>query len=135
MNKRIKFLYLAMTFSLLMINSSCSSEQKVELEEVKAKKLPKDDKIPPIVAMITEIEEVKGVQKYIYVKIPSDNKWYEEGLFGFIYNDVEKKELVGKFKVTKIHKHFTIGEILELHYPIKPKAIIVIEVDPRHLIK
>lgn len=135
MNKINKILHLLFALFLLISFSSCSSEQKVELEEVEAKKLPKEEKIPPIIAMITEIEEVKGVQKYIYVKIPSDNQWYEEGLMGLIYNDVEKKELVGKFKVTKIHKHFTVGEILELHYPIKPKAIVVIEVDPRYLIK
>jgi hypothetical protein len=135
MNKIEKFIYFATAFFLVVSLSLCSSEQKVELEEVEAKKLPKEEKIPPIISMITEIEEVRGVQKYIYVKIPSDNQWYEEGLFGLIYNDVEKKELVGKFKVTKIHKNFTVGEILELHYPIKPKAIIVIEVDPRYLIK
>jgi hypothetical protein len=135
MSKIFKFLHLALTFSLLLSLSFCSSEQKVELEEVKAKKLPKEEKIPPIISMITEIEEVKGVQKYIYVKIANDNQWFEEGLFGLIYNDVEKKELVGKFKVTKIHKHFTVGEIQELYYPIKANAIIVIEVDPRHLIK
>jgi hypothetical protein len=125
--------YLLLTFCLLFV-LSCSSNE-VKLVEITSEKIPDVKKVPPVEAMIVEVEIVKGEQKYIYIKIGSDNEWFKEGLFGYIYNDVGMKDKIGKFKVIEVYNKRAKGEIIELGYTIEAGARVFIEVDPRFLIK
>ncbi|MDY6969221.1 MAG: hypothetical protein SVR08_11310 [Spirochaetota bacterium] len=95
----------------------------------------KQEKISPSIGMITEIEEVGGVQKYIYIKLGKKNRRLKKGLLGYIYNDLAMKEKIGKFELIQVFRNFSKGKIIELNYKIDTKAIVAIEVDPRYLIK
>lgn len=118
----------------LLVFFGCATETEIVLPEVKSQKMPEVKKVPPVVAVVIEVEEFKGEQKYIYIKMTSDNEWCSNGFIGLIFNDVGMKEKIGKFKVVQIFKNRLKGEILELGYPVKPGSRVVIEVDPRFLI-
>ena len=136
--KKIAFYLYVFLLSISLMQ--CSSAEKSKLEEIAEKKLPKGDGkkeefVDPVQAMVAEIEVIEGVQKFVYYKVDVENKWYEEGLLGYVFNDIEMKKKVAKFKVVKIQNKFSKGEILELYFPIKQSAIVFIEVDPRKVIK
>jgi len=132
MFKQWGILFTLCAFSVMIVG--CVPKQ-IQLESVSSEKIPDVPKLEAVTAMIIEIEEVKGEQKFIYIKLGKDNEWYEEGQIGFIFNDVEKKKKIGKFKVIEIFDKFSKGEVLELSYKIDPKGVVEIEVDPRFLTK
>lgn len=103
------------------------------LEPVSTEKIPEVEKLEPLTGMIIEIEEVKGEQKFLYIKLGKENEWYKKGLIGYIFNDVAKKEKVGKFEVIEIYEKFSKGKIIELSYKISPKGVVQLEIDPRYL--
>ncbi|MCP4133334.1 MAG: hypothetical protein GY754_20365 [bacterium] len=123
-----------LTVLFAVILFSCAP-RIVHLEEIKSEKIPEVKRLAPLVGMITEIEEVRGEQKFIYIKLGRNNEWYKAGYIGFVYNDVKMTEKVAKFRVVKLYDKFSKGEILELNYTIDPKAIVSVEVDPRFLTK
>lgn len=130
----LKYTILLINILLCSFLLQCASEE-VNLVEITSEKIPDVKKLPPVKAMITEVEEERGEQKYIYIKQGSDNSWFKEGLFGYIFNDVAMNEQIGKFKIVQVYKKFSKGEIIELSYTIEPKAVVLVEVDPRFLIK
>jgi len=119
--------------SLVFVN--CSTPKTIKLEEIKTQKIPDVKKLPPLRGMISEIEEVKGEQKYIYIKLGNSNEWYKMDLIGFVFNDVAMTEKIAKFKVIEVYPNYSKGEIIELNYIIKDKAIVEVEIDPRFLTK
>lgn len=125
--------FLLCVVSLLFI--SCSKPEVIKLEEVTTQKIPDVKKLPPLRGMITEIESVNGEQKYIYIKLGSSNEWYKVGLIGFVYNDVAMTEKIAKFQVVEVYPNYSKGEILEMNYIIKDKAVVEVEIDPRFLTK
>ena len=134
-----KKLFFGLILILLgIVLSSCLSKM-VKLEEVYPEggepKSEEAEKIAPVTGMIAEIEEVGGEQKYIYIKLGSKIKGVRKGRKGHIYNDPAMTEKIGKFQIIEVFPDFSKGKILELNYKIKDTAIVLIEVDPRHLIK
>jgi hypothetical protein len=132
MYKLLLFVLLCAVSSLFI---SCAKPEAIKLEEIKTQKIPDVKKLPPLRGMITEIESVNGEQKYIYIKLGSSNEWYKVGLIGFVYNDVALTEKIAKFQVVEVYPNYSKGEILEMNYTIKDKAVVEIEIDPRFLTK
>lgn len=130
-----KVLALNLVILLLVIVSGGCAKQPVVLEEVKTEKVPEVKKLPPLRGMVTEIELVKGEQKFIYMKMGAPSEWYKVGLIGYVYNDVAMTEKIAKFEVVEVYENFSKGKILELNYTIIPKAVVEVEVDPRFLSK
>jgi hypothetical protein len=128
------FIIIIISICTLCVFPSCS-EKKVQLEEVQTQKIPDVKKLPPLRGMISEIEEVSGEQKIIYIKLGNKNEWYKKGLIGYVYNDVSMKEQIAKFEVIDVYENYSKGVILELNYTIKNKAVVEVEIDPRFLIK
>jgi len=95
----------------------------------------KEDKIQPVSGMIVEIEEVSGEQKYIYIRIGSKNRGIKTGLKGYIFNDPALTEKIGKFQFIEVYREFSKGQIIELNYKVKPNALVLVEIDPGHLIE
>lgn len=139
MNNKLK-MFFKLNMLLLTLCSSffviaCQSTEIVELEEIEYQPLPEEKKIPAVEGMITEIVEKSGEQTSLYIKIGSNKKGIKKDLFGYVFNDVGKTEKVAKFKLTHVYENMSKAKIVELSYPIKPKAIALIEVDPRFEIK
>jgi hypothetical protein len=94
-----------------------------------------DKKRPPVTAPVLEIEEVGGVQKFIYLKIGTKNDGIRYGLKGILYNDPTMIAPIGKFQLIEVYYDFAKGKVLELNYKIAPNAIVKIEVDPDNLVE
>jgi len=95
----------------------------------------KEDKIQPVSGMIVEIEEVSGEQKYIYIKLGTKNRGIKTGIKGYIFNDPALTEKIGKFQFIEVYREFSKGQIIELNYKVKSNAVVLVEVDPGHLIE
>lgn len=93
----------------------------------------KDERIPPAICMIKEIETYSGIQKNIYVAL-GNKKGIKKDLMGYIYNDPQMKELVGKAQVTEVYSNIIKLKIIETSYKVDIKGIVLIEVDPRFYI-
>ena len=94
-----------------------------------------EDRVPAAVGMIKEIEMYGGVQKYIYVALGRKTKGIKKGLKGYIYNDPQMREKVGKVEIVEIYSDIVKVKILETSYKVDPKGVIAIEVDPRFYIE
>lgn len=99
--------------------------------------VPQDEKedIPPAVGMVKEIETHNGVQKYLYVGLGKRTRGLKPGLYGYVYNDVQMKEKVGKAQVVEIYDDVIKMKIIEINYLVKRDGLVSIEVDPDKYIK
>ena len=127
MFKKMNNLTIFFLILLFCLFSSCLSKM-VKLEEVypegKGPVSDKADKTAPLTAMIVEIEEAGGEQKYIFVKLGFKHKGIKKGVKGYIYNDAAMTEKIGKFQFIEVYRDFSKGKILELNYKIKENALV-----------
>lgn len=133
--KKHNFYIIFVVCAALVLDMHCAGPAVIKLEEVKTQKTPDVKKLPPLRGMVTEIEELKGEQAFIYIKLGDSNEWYKKGLIGFVFNDVAMTEKIAKFEVIEVYPNYSKGKILELNYIIKDKAIVEVEIDPRFLTK
>ncbi|MCP4134294.1 MAG: hypothetical protein GY754_25190 [bacterium] len=139
---------ITLLFSLVFLFAiiSCESgsqrvtRHKKPKDSVQKKEVKREYKALNIV--IGEVVKEEGEPKYVYFKFGSENKKYEyennlfkKGLIGHIYNDPKMTILAGKFKIAEIYPTISRGEIFDLVYPINPKAVVLIEIDPNFLMK
>lgn len=143
MKKFKKILFILLSLLLFFLYYSCLSD-KIALEEIKPpiiekpkEEKPKEEevkKIPAVSGPILEIEEVGGEQRFIYLKLGTNNRIYR-GLKGYIYNDPTMSGKIGKFLLVEVYKDYAKGRIMELNFKIQPNAVVQIEIDPKNLIE
>ncbi len=117
---------------LILSGLSCYPGHLI-LDPVHSTKRPDIKKIPPLVANINEVEEVGGVQKYIYMHLGANARGYHRGLIGYAYHPNNRKRLMAKFRVIEIYKNYSKGKILELYYSVESNSKVIIEIDNRYL--
>lgn len=129
--------------ALLLFSCASAPEEEIiefafELEELEA--LPEKKKVVVvvveeeveyeyIVTSVAEVEEVDGVQKYFYIKLGYSREGLVRDLHGKIYNDVERKEQIGTFKLIEVFMSFSKAKILELNFKLNSEATIVFEIE------
>jgi hypothetical protein len=105
------------------------TETEVRIEDAS------QEKEPPAIGMIKEIEMYGGVQKYLYVALGKKTKGIKIAMKGYIYNDPQMKEKVGKVEIMEIYSDIIKVKILETSYKVDPKGVVYFEIDPRFLIQ
>lgn len=105
-----------------------------EQDEYRLKQLD-EKKVPAAVGMIKEIEVIRGEQKYLYVALGRNIKGFKPGLYGYIYNDSQRRERVGKCKIVEVYSNISKAEITELNYKIDDLGVVEVEVDPRFYVQ
>lgn len=138
--------YLLALLALLLLVTGCQStpppekeepEEEVEiiefayvLEEIEPEPLKE---VKPVVvekvyyyinSSVTEVEVVDGEQKYFYLMIGYNKKGITNGLAGKIFNDIEKKEFIGTFKLIEVGDTYSKAVITELNYKLNPNATV-----------
>lgn len=122
------FFSLSVKYPLVDIDQAKSDlEVKIESET--------QDIVPPAIGMIKEIEVYGGVQKYLYVGLSSRTRGLKIGLKGYIYNDPQLKEKVGKAVIIEIYSDIVRMKILETSYKVNISGVVAVEVDPRKYIE
>jgi hypothetical protein len=142
--KKFVFIFVSviLLLSLTLLNGKSFTSPYVlpELDQAKSDTEVKieDEKqsaVPPAVGMIKEIEVIGGTQRNLYVGMGKKTKGIKKGLKGYIFNDAQMKEKVGKAEIVEIYNDITLFKILEANYKVDPKGVVAVEVDPRNYIE
>lgn len=115
--------------TLEVMDQGMSSDEEYDLKRMQNRK------VPAAVGKIMEVETIRGIQKNLYVSIGNNVKGYKVGLYGFIYNDLQKTQKVGKCKIVEVYSNVSKVLIVELYYKVDNTGVVEVEVDPRFYIK
>lgn len=144
LRRKIALLLLAAALCCLFLNGCKSTgpskssgelpELRAELEEGELDNDPEKNH-PPVTGMISEIEVIKGEQRFIYAKFGKENAGIKVGLKAYIYNDAQKNEMVGKAEIIEVYQKHSRLKVLELSYRVKNEGVVLVEVDPDNYIE
>ena len=95
-----------------------------------------DPPIPPVTGTIVEIGSTGGRQTTIYIRGLSSMDNLVSGLKGYIYTDRSLSKSIGKFELSNLYANGAArGSILNTETTIVEGSVVLIEIDPRYLIK
>jgi hypothetical protein len=89
---------------------------------------PVDKPKKQVTGKIIEITEVKGEQKFVFIKLGSSVKGVKSGVEGDIYLDPSQTQKIGQFKIIEVFDDVSRAEVNNLSYKIGKDAIIAFDV-------
>lgn len=115
-------------FSLLELQPLPEVEEQEEVVEVKTEVDDEKESVY-VTSGIAEIEVVSGVQRFLYLRIGSEQKGISPEAEGIIYSDASKSEEIGRCSLVEIYSGFSKAQITDLSFKISIDAVVSFQVE------